>query len=191
MSFLSDRAIKGAINVGMIEIDPYDIDNVQPASYDMTLGNHFKSIAASLTHIDPRNPIRYVETEITHEEGYLLRPGCFVLAATRERIRLTTNIIGRLEGKSSLGRIGLTAHITAGFFDPGFNGHATLELFNASPRSIMLIPGMHICQMSFARLTSHSEKPYGHSDLRSKYQDQGEKPEGSKMHENFKRQGEF
>jgi dCTP deaminase len=193
MAFLNDRAIKGAINAGIIEIWPYTADNVQPASYDMTLGRHFKFINQdfSLGPIDPRKPVEYVEHDVPEGESYRLDPQGFVLASTRESVRLATNIIGRLEGKSSLGRIGLTAHITAGFFDPGFKGYPTLELFNASPRPILLIPGMKICQMSFARLNSHAEKPYGHSDLGSKYQSQGSKPEGSRMHENFKRQEEF
>ena len=186
MAFLSDRAIRGAVNIGIIGIYPYDPEHVQPASYDMTLGKKFKVISDDIPLIDPRVGVEYKET-VVEEGAFPLLAGGFCLASTVERVELATNIIGRLEGKSSLGRIGLTAHITAGFFDPGFRGHATLELFNATHKTILLIPGMKICQMSFARLSSHAERPYGHKSLDSKYQDQGDSPHGSQIHKNFKK----
>lgn len=189
MAFLSDRDIKQALFRGMIKIDPYVEANIQPASIDLTLDNTFKRILCGPAWgdtTDPRKPLEYQEIgPLTEHEGYILASGDFVLGSTVERIELNGGVLGRLEGKSSLGRIGLTAHVTAGFFDPGFRGHATLELFNASPRAIVLWPGMKICQMSFALLRSYSQKPYGHKDLGSKYQDQARGPQGSEMHKNF------
>lgn len=188
--FLSDRGIRAALSTGRIRIDPYVDENVQPASIDLTLDRFFKTILSGEQHgdlTDPRFPTVYAESECSESgrDGYILGPGEFVLGSTVERIELCDTVLGRLEGKSSLGRIGLTAHITAGFFDPGFCGYATLELFNASPRGIVLWPGMKICQMSFANLSSPAMKPYGHEDLGSKYQNQERGPQGSQMFRNW------
>lgn len=190
--FFSDQYIDSCIRVGRMVIDPYDHDNwrvkssLQPASYDMHLDRHFKTIHEPASGIiDPRRPVEYDEHEIADGLAFLLLPLSCALASTVERIELDTNMIGRLEGKSSLGRIFLTAHVTAGFFDPGFRGHATLELFNASPFPVLLWPGMKICQMSFAALNSHARRPYGNEVLGSKYQDQERGPKGSEMHKNF------
>lgn len=186
--FLSDRGIRQCIRSGRIEIDPYDESRVQPASVDLTLDRHFKVYADRKLshHIDPRKPQMMQETHVANGDHFLIYPQVLVLASTVERVRLSHDLIGRLEGKSSLGRLGLTAHITAGFFDPGFEGFATLELFNAAPRPIRLYPGMPICQMSFAQLSSPAERPYGHEALRSKYQGQERGPKESQMHLNFK-----
>lgn len=184
MAFLSDHTIKASIAVSRIVVDPYDPDCVQPASYDMHLDSTFKRITGP-SEIDPRKPVEYQDINVMKGYSLHLKPHAFILGSTIERIELANDLIGRLEGKSSLGRIGLTAHVTAGFFDPGFRGHATLELFNASDRVIVLWPGMKICQMSFARITTSAERPYGHKDLRSNYQDQERGPKGSQMHRNF------
>lgn len=185
--FLSDRDIKDCISAGEIVIDPYVEDNLQPASIDLTLDNIFKTVVETEgAFLDPRMPAEYDEVVIDGERtGFILPSGGFALASTVERIELCDHILGRLEGKSSLGRLGLTAHITAGFFDPGFRGYATLELFNASPLPIVLWPGMKICQLSFSCTFTAADKPYGHSDLNSKYQDQQRGPQGSEMHRNF------
>jgi dCTP deaminase len=182
MSFLSDRDIMSSIELGDIKIEPFRRDMVQPASVDLTLSRHFKVIAGVERTIDTKKPVVYASHE---SDDFLLGSLQFALASTTEKITLSDFIVGRLEGKSSLGRIGLTAHVTAGFFDPGFSGYATLELFNASLRPIRLYAGMKICQMSFAFLHRSAERPYGHPDLGSKYQNQSEAPEGTKYHQNF------
>ena len=184
MSTLSDRAIKQAIVTGRVVIEPYDAALLQPASYDLTLDNIFK-IPCHGT-IDPREEVQYQTVTVAESEPFRLMGLQFCLASTIEYVGFCDEIVGRLEGKSSIGRLGLTAHVTAGFFDPGFKGHATLELFNANANPILLWPGMKICQMSFHRLTSPAERPYGHPGLISKYQGQARGPHGSQMHANFK-----
>lgn len=183
MSILSDRGIKAALQGAYIGIDPYDEALLQPASYDLRLDNIFKVMSDGVT--DPRQEKEYHTRVVSDTEPFRLHGLQFCLASTIEVVRFSDAVVGRLEGKSSLGRLGLTAHVTAGFFDPGFEGHATLELFNASMSPILLWPGMKICQMSFHRLTSPSERPYGHEDLGSKYQQQQRGPHGSQMHRNF------
>lgn len=186
MTFLSDRMIEGCITSGRIKIAPWIQANLQPASVDLTLGRHFKTIKrqekSHAGFIDLREPIEYNEYE---SDIFMLEPYGFALGSTVERLELPHDIIGRLEGKSSLGRIGLTAHVTAGFFDPGFRGNATLELFNANNRSLKIYAGMKVCQISFALLGTPARRPYGHKDLGSKYQNAPPEPEGSKFHENF------
>lgn len=192
MTFLSDRYIDSCVRVGRIHIHPYDHESwnkassLQPASYDMHLDKHFKTLRRPTAGvIDPLSPVDYDEIEVPTGSAFRLESLCCALASTIERVELDTNLIGRLEGKSSLGRIFLTAHVTAGFFDPGFRGHATLELFNAGPFPVLLWPGMKICQMSFATLNSHAQRPYGHKALGSKYQSQPRGPQGSLMHKNW------
>ena len=183
MSTLSDRAIKQAVLTGRVIIDPYDPALLQPASYDLRLDNIFKVPCQGI--IDPRAEVRYTTHTVPEGEPFKLMGLQFCLASTIEFVGFHDDVVGRLEGKSSIGRLGLTAHVTAGFFDPGFNGYATLELFNANANPILLWPGMKICQMSFHRLTSPSERPYGHPGLGSKYQGQERGPHGSQMHRNF------
>lgn len=189
--FLSDTGIKHAIKTGGLVIEPYDESRVQPASYDLTLDRFFKRYPAPPRYQtwapihDVKEPVEMVDEEVRDGYSFLLVPGEFALASTQERVEIPVNMIGRLEGKSSIGRLGLMAHVTAGFFDPGFKGYPTLELFNASPRQIRLWPGMLICQMSFAILGSHVEHPYGSSELGSKYQNQERGPKASQYHRNF------
>lgn len=189
MAILSDITIKACIKAGYIGIDPYVEDNVQPASIDLRLGREFRwfgDVVGAQHVIDPREQqeMRTSDT-FTEDDAFVLLPGQFALGTTIERVRLSASIVGRLEGKSSLGRLGLTVHSTAGFFDPGFEGTATLEFFNMTNSPIRLIPGMKVCQMSFHRMTTPAERPYGSKGLGSKYQGQdGTVP--SKMHENWK-----
>ena len=154
-------------------IEPYNPKNLQPASYDCTLSNQFRVFklhgTAAVDLADPgtfSDITQLVELEEPHEarpgefEPFVLHPGEFVLGVTKERFRIPPDITGRIEGKSSLGRLGLLTHVTAGFFDPGFEGDATLEFVNLLRVPIKLHVGMPICQMSFTRLTKEAKKPY-------------------------------
>ncbi|HEY8475363.1 MAG TPA: dCTP deaminase [Chloroflexota bacterium] len=172
---LSDRDILDQIARGRLTIDPFDEAMVQPASVDLRLDRSFRVFRNTrYTHIDPRQQ----QDELTdllmvdEDEPFVLHPGEFVLAGTRERVRLPADLVGRLEGKSSLGRLGLIIHSTAGFIDPGFDGRITLELSNHSTLPMLLFPGMKIGQISFLRLSSPAIRPYGSRGLQSKYQGQ-------------------
>lgn len=185
MAFLSDRTLRALIEHGRLKVEPYDASRVQPASIDLTLDRFFKEHLPNGGGIDPKQEQVYRDVEVNEGAAFRLPGLGFCLASTVERVTLPSDMIGRLEGKSSLGRLGLTAHITAGFFDPGFDGHPTLEIFNANTSTIFLYPGMPICQMSFAHLTTPAEFPYGHDALGSKYQHQERGPKGSQFHRNF------
>lgn len=180
MSGLSDGEIMQAMQDQAIKIEPFHYGNLQPASVDLTLGTKFvwykepvDLIEASYP-IDPRvdNSWRMEEGIYSEEFPFVIMPGQFVLATTVERVKIGQALIGRLEGKSSLARLGLAVHVTAGFFDPGFEGDCTLELVNHAPSPITLRPGMRIVQMSFQRLGRHVQRPYGSPSLGSKYQGQ-------------------
>lgn len=196
----SDHDIMRAMASGQICIDPFTTDDLQPASIDMHLGNTFKVIKPNSSRrtmgpagygerrvIDPRVPIEY--EEFGPVEEFILLPNDFVLAPTVERITINNCVVGRMEGKSSLGRMGLIIHSTAGFFDPGFDGQATLELSNLTDWPLVLYPGMAICQFSVAMLMTPARRSYGDSALRSKYQGQ-EGPTESRIHENFVTKGD-
>lgn len=166
MSVLSDRDIKDAYNRGSISINPWNVDQVQPASYDVRLGDQFILHHETNALLDPLNiwDNTYWVKKMHRVEPnghYVIGSHSFVLGVTQERFKFNNTTVGRLEGKSSLGRLGLCIHATAGFFDPGFEGTATLELFNMAPYPIKLTPGMLIAQMSFHRTTSTVEVPYG------------------------------
>jgi dCTP deaminase len=195
---LSDRDIVRYMRMGQIEIRPLHEDAMQPASIDLRLGSKFKTFKGNTSimggiqqHftpqfniLDPEQPPDMDEFDWAGIDGpFLLYPQMFALARTEEFISLGDRMGGRLEGKSSLGRLGLFIHSTAGFFDPGFKGTATLELFNGAPWPIRLRPGMKIAQMSFNPCASPALKPYGHPDLGSKYQGQID-PEASRYHLN-------
>ena len=169
---LSDRDIFQAIEHGDITIRPYDRHLVQPASIDVRLAADVRSFdrsAASL--IDVKNiPEDYtVLNEVSHSHPYILHPGEFVLCSTVEHFGLADNLVGRVEGKSSLGRLGLMIHSTAGFIDPGWDGVITLELSNIGPLPITLYRDMPIGQISFMQTLSPALRPYGHPDLGSRY----------------------
>jgi dCTP deaminase len=146
---------------------PFDEDMIQPSSIDLKLGNEFRIFNHSRHPvIDVKKPFgEYTNLiRINDNEAFIVHPGEFVLGTTKERIYIPTDMVGRMEGKSSLGRLGIIIHATAGYFDPGFEGHGTLEINNLGKIPIALYPGMKICQMSFARMTSEAEHPYGTRD---------------------------
>lgn len=186
---LSDRDIRSGIDVGRIVIDPFDPVMIQPASIDVRLDRYFRLFDNhKYPHIDPSEDqpelTRLVETAA--DEAFVLHPGEFVLASTLERVALADDIAARVEGKSSLGRLGLLTHATAGFVDPGFSGHVTLELSNVATLPIKLWPGMKIGQLGFFQLSSPAEFPYGTSQRGSHYQGQ-RGPTASRSYEDFRR----
>ena len=172
---LSDRDLKAALVAGRMGLAPYDEAMVQPSSIDVRLDRYFRVFANHrYTHIDPAVAQDDL-TELVEPDGdepFILHPGEFVLGSTLEVISLGDDLAARLEGKSSLGRLGLLTHSTAGFIDPGFSGHVTLELSNAANLPIKLYPGMKIGQICVLQLTSPAEHPYGSSVYGSRYQDQ-------------------
>ena len=186
---LSDTDLKAAIASGALSLSPYDEAMVQPSSIDVRLDRYFRVFANHrYTHIDPA-----VEqddlTELVEpagDEPFILHPGEFVLGSTFEVIGLSDSLASRLEGKSSLGRLGLVTHSTAGFIDPGFSGHVTLELSNLANLPIKLYPGMKIGQICVFQLSSPAEHPYGSSIYGSRYQDQ-RGPTPSRSHLKFSR----
>jgi dCTP deaminase len=186
---LSDRDIRGEIDAGRVMLEPYDAAMVQPSSVDVRLDRFFRVFENHrYPHIDPSSEqpdlTRLVETP--GSEAFVLHPGEFVLASTFEVVTLPDDVAARLEGKSSLGRLGLLTHSTAGFIDPGFSGHVTLELSNVATLPIMLWPGMKIGQLCFFRLSSPSEHPYGSARYGSRYQGQ-RGPTPSRSHQGFHR----
>jgi dCTP deaminase len=184
---LSDRSIKEALAVGRIRIDPCDPDDIQPSSVDVRLAERFQVFRNSrYPYIDPtREQDGLMEmVEASTEEPFVLHPGEFVLGSTVERITLPNDIVARLEGKSSLGRLGLLIHSTAGYIDPGWEGTLTLELSNVSNLPIVLSPGMAIGQVSFFAMTTPVDRPYGTPGLGSKYQGQTD-PTPSKAYKGF------
>ena len=172
---LSDRDIQAAVNAGHLIIEPFAEDALQPASVDIRLGAEFRVFRNHReSYIDVREPVaNLTELEtVEPDEAFVLHPGEFVLGTTLERVRLPDDLVARVEGKSSLGRLGLLVHATAGYVDPGRDGHLTMELSNVANLPIRLYSGMKIGQLSFLRLTSPAERPYGSPGLRSKYQGQ-------------------
>ena len=172
---LSDRDLRKALDEGQLGLDPFDPAMVQPSSIDVRLDRYFRVFANHrYTHIDPAEQQDDL-TEMVEPKGdepFILHPGEFVLGSTLEVITLGDTLASRLEGKSSLGRLGLLTHSTAGFIDPGFSGHVTLELSNVANLPIKLYPGMKIGQICVIQLSSPSEHPYGSSVYGSRYQDQ-------------------
>jgi dCTP deaminase len=186
---LSDRDIRAEIESGRVRLDPYDADMVQPSSIDVRLDRFFRVFENHrYPHIDPSieqpDLTRLVEPD--GDEPFILHPGEFVLASTYEVVSLPDDISARLEGKSSLGRLGLLTHSTAGFIDAGFDGHVTLELSNVATLPIKLWPGMKIGQVCLFRLSSPAEHPYGSAVYGSRYQGQ-RGPTPSKSWLNFHR----
>ncbi len=172
---LSDIDIEGFIDSGDITITTYDRILLQPSSIDVRLGRQFRTFNSSrYTHIDPAQQQDDLTTlvELDLRECFILHPGEFALATTMETIALSDLLAARLEGKSSLGRLGLMTHSTAGFIDPGFTGQITLELSNVANLPIKLYPGMRIGQVCFFELRSPVKHPYGDERLASKYQNQ-------------------
>lgn len=184
---LSDRTIKAEIEAGRIAVDPYDESLVQPSSVDVRVDRKFRVFHnARHPYIDVRKPMDDLTELVTiaDEEPFVLHPGEFVLGQTLERVRLPDDLVARLEGKSSLGRLGLLIHSTAGFVDAGFEGNLTLELSNVANLPITIYYGMPIGQISFMRMDGPVEHPYGSKETGSKYQGQAE-PTPSRFHLNF------
>ena len=186
---LSDRDLRAEIAAGRLGIDPFDDALVQPSSVDVRIDRFFRLFDNhKYPVIDPAvdQPDLTRLVEVKPDEAFILHPGEFVLASTYEVVTLPDDVAGRLEGKSSLGRLGLLTHSTAGFIDPGFSGHVTLELSNVATLPIKLWPGMKIGQLCLFRLSSPAEHPYGSAQYGSRYQGQ-RGPTQSKSHLNFHR----
>jgi dCTP deaminase len=184
---LSDRSIREAVAAGRITIDPYEPANVQPSSIDIRLDRYFRVFrnhTARVIDVKENQEDLTELVEIGNDDSFILHPGEFVLGATAERIGLADDLVARIEGKSSLGRLGLLIHSTAGFIDPGFDGHITLELANVANLPITLYPMMKVGQVSFLQMTTPAENPYGSKSAGSKYQGQ-RGPTPSRYYENF------
>jgi dCTP deaminase len=175
MSVLADRTIRDRFLSGELIIDPIPEDHcIQPASVDLHLATDFRSFVTPFA-IDLNKVKQTMRTYVPllNNDGTLaLKPGGFVLGRTVERIEVPNDLVARVEGKSSLGRVGLSIHATAGYIDPGFRGTITLEITNDNNVPLVLHPGQSICQLAFETLTDKVERPYGHPNLKSKYQDQ-------------------
>ena len=186
---LSDRDIRAELAAGRVVLEPFDESMVQPSSVDVRMDKFFRVFENHrYPHIDPAEEQSELTRLVEPEPGepFILHPGEFVLASTYEVVTLPDDVAGRLEGKSSLGRLGLLTHSTAGFIDPGFSGHVTLELSNVATLPIKLWPGMKIGQLCLFRLSSPAEHPYGSAQYGSRYQGQ-RGPTQSKSHLNFHR----
>jgi dCTP deaminase len=184
---LSDRDIRAEVDAGRVVIDPFDPDCVQPSSVDLHVDRQFRVFANSrYPFIDVRAEMPDLTelVEVKDDEPFILHPGEFVLGSTAERVALPDDLVARLEGKSSLGRLGLLIHSTAGYVDPGWDGYLTLELSNVANLPITLYPGMKIGQISFFKLSTPAETPYGKAG--NKYQGQ-RGPTPSRFFEDFRR----
>jgi dCTP deaminase len=184
---LSDRDLRKELESGRLALDPFDAAMLQPSSIDVRLDRFFRVFNNTrYTHIDPRQQQDDLTSlvETNGDEPFVLHPGEFVLGSTFEAVSLPDDLAGRLEGKSSLGRLGLLTHSTAGFIDPGFTGHITLELSNVANLPITLWAGMKIGQLCLFRLTSAAEYPYGSAQVGSRYQGQ-RGPTPSRAYLNF------
>ncbi|MGQ9571683.1 MAG: dCTP deaminase [Dehalococcoidia bacterium] len=186
---LSDRSIRDELAQGRLVIDPLGDGCIQPSSVDLRLAPVFRVFRVGVLprpYLDVTQPMEgFTElVEVTENEPFIIQPGEFVLAATLETITLPDDIVARVDGKSSLGRLGLLIHATAGFVDPGWTGRLTLELSNVAKMPIAVRPGMRICQISFLRLTTPAERLYGSPELGSKYQGQTG-PTASRAHQDF------
>jgi dCTP deaminase len=184
---LSDRSIREEIAAGRVEIEPFDEACVQPSSIDLHVDGQFRVFQNNRY---PFIDVRREQSDLTElvsvpdEEPFILHPGEFVLGSTYERVGLPDDLVARLEGKSSLGRLGLLIHSTAGYVDPGWDGYLTLELSNVANLPITIYPRMKIGQISFFRLTTAADHPYGGAGTRSKYQGQ-RGPTASRFFEEF------
>jgi dCTP deaminase len=184
---LSDRTIRAEIEAGRIVIEPFEDDLIQPSSVDVRVDSRFRVFHnARYPYIDVRQPMEDLTelVDVSEREPFILHPGEFVLGQTLEHVTLPDDLVARLEGKSSLGRLGLLIHSTAGFVDSGFSGNLTLELSNVANLPITIYQGMPIGQISFMRMDGPVERPYGSRDTSSKYQGQAE-PTPSRFYLNF------
>ncbi len=187
---LSDRTMREQIAAGRIVIEPFDDSLIQPSSIDVRISNLFRVFRNHTRGVldvkdDLTDLTELIEIPVDGSQPFMLHPGEFVLGSTLERIGVADDLVARIDGKSSLGRLGLLIHSTAGFIDPGFDGHVTLELANVASLPITLYAGMKIGQVSFMRMTTAADAPYGQGATGSKYQGQ-RGPTPSRYFENFR-----
>ena len=186
MAILSDKTIKEYLEEGKIVIDPLkDEQQIQPSSVDMRLGDEFKVFKViRKPYIDPKDEediAEYMESSTVPEgEAFIIHPNEFALATTQEYVKVPDDLVARVEGRSSMGRLGVTMHVTAGYVDPGFEGRITLEISNIGAMPVALYPGQRVCQLVFETITTPAELPYGHPKRNSKYMKQL-KPESSRV----------
>ena len=190
MAILSDKTIKEYLKEGKIVIDPIkDEKQIQPSSVDMRLGDEFKVFKViRKPYIDPKDEedvASYMEsTTVKKGEAFIIHPNEFALATTSEYVKLPDDLVARVEGRSSMGRLGVTMHVTAGFIDPGFEGKITLEISNIGAMPVALYSGQRVCQIVFETMTTPSEIPYGHPSRNSKYMGQT-RPESSRVKQDY------
>lgn len=186
MAILSDKTIKEYLEEGKIVIDPLkDEQQIQPSSVDMRLGDEFKVFKViRKPYIDPKDEediAEYMESSTVPEgEAFIIHPNEFALATTQEYVKVPDDLVARVEGRSSMGRLGVTMHVTAGYVDPGFEGRITLEISNIGAMPVALYPCQRVCQLVFETMTTPAELPYGHPKRNSKYMNQL-KPESSRV----------
>ena len=186
MAILSDKTIKEYLKEGKIVIDPLkDEQQIQPSSVDMRLGDEFKVFKViRKPYIDPKDEediAEYMESSTVPEgEAFIIHPNEFALATTQEYVKVPDDLVARVEGRSSMGRLGVTMHVTAGYVDPGFEGRITLEISNIGAMPVALYPGQRVCQLVFETMTTPAELPYGHPKRNSNYMKQL-KPESSRV----------
>ena len=186
MAILSDKTIKEYLEEGKIVIDPLkDEQQIQPSSVDMRLGDEIKVFKVNRKpYIDPKDEediAEYMESSTVPEgEAFIIHPNEFALATTQEYVKVPDDLVARVEGRSSMGRLGVTMHVTAGYVDPGFEGRITLEISNIGAMPVALYPGQRVCQLVFETMTTPAELPYGHPKRNSKYMKQL-KPESSRV----------
>ena len=186
MAILSDKTIKEYLEEGKIVIDPLkDEQQIQPSSVDMRLGDEFKVFKViRKPYIDPKDEediAEYMESSTVPEgEAFIIHPNEFALATSQEYVKVPDDLVARVEGRSSMGRLGVTMHVTAGYVDPGFEGRITLEISNIGAMPVALYPGQRVCQLVFETMTTPAELPYGHPKRNSKYMKQL-KPESSRV----------
>ncbi len=197
MAILSDSDIKKYLDEGKISIYPLEDRDVQiqPSSVDLRIGREFKGFRiVRKPVIDPMDKSdleSYMESFYIEEgEAFIIHPGEFALATTYETVKLPGDLVARVEGRSSMGRLGITMHVTAGYIDPGFQGKITLEISNIGKMPVALYTGQRVCQIVFETMTSPSEKPYGHPDRDSKYMGQ-ERPLTSKIKQDHEIKNRF
>ena len=190
MAILSDKTIKEYLKEGKIGFEPLqDEKQIQPSSVDMRLGDEFKVFKViRKPYIDPEDEednASYMESMIVPEgEAFIIHPNEFALATTLEYVKVPDDLVARVEGRSSMGRLGVTMHVTAGFIDPGFEGRITLEISNIGAMPVALYPGQRVCQIVFETMTTPSELPYGHPERNSKYMGQT-RPESSRIKQDY------
>jgi dCTP deaminase len=191
MAILSDQDIKKYLEEGKITIEPLEDPGrqIQPSSVDLRIGNEFKGFRIirkpCIDPLDKSDLESYMESfHMEQGEAFIIHPGEFALATTYEAVKLPDDLVARVEGRSSMGRLGITMHVTAGYIDPGFQGKITLEISNIGKMPVALYTGQRVCQIVFETMTSPSERPYGHPDRDSKYMGQ-DKPVTSKIKQDY------